>query len=155
MWLIGCLNTSKIEQSWECTFLKLYDYEAKVKVKKNSSLVFRTTSYHSWSIQHEPHRLCSAVARCQILGGHTVNRDVGYGVHSYINLKILGGHVPVCPPYKYGPELLFIHQNPKHIQVTNCEHATIGAWPLDPGPLIIGRFCLWVQKYDVNGFKIC
>ena len=45
----------------------------------------------------------SAVARCQILGGHTVNRDVGYGVHSYINLKILGGHVPVCPPYEYGP----------------------------------------------------
>ena len=47
--------------------------------------------------------LCSAVARCQILGGHTVNRDVGYGVHSYINLKILGWHVPVCPPYEYGP----------------------------------------------------
>ena len=46
----------------------------------------------------------SAVARCQILGGHTVNRDVGYGVHSYINLKILGGHVPVCPPYEYGPD---------------------------------------------------
>ena len=45
----------------------------------------------------------SAVARCQILGGHTVNRDVGYGVHSYINLKILGGHVPVCRPYEYGP----------------------------------------------------
>ena len=37
------------------------------------------------------------------MGGHTVNRDVGYGVHSYINLKILGGHVPVCPPYEYGP----------------------------------------------------
>ena len=49
--------------------------------------------------------LGSAVARCQILGGHTVNRDVGYGVHSYINLKILGGHVPVCPPYEYGPEV--------------------------------------------------
>ena len=47
--------------------------------------------------------LGSAVARCQILGGHTVNRDVGYGVHSYINLKILGGHVPVCPTYKYCP----------------------------------------------------
>ena len=47
--------------------------------------------------------LGSAVVRCQILGGHTVNRDVGYGVHSYINLKILGGHVPVCPPYEYGP----------------------------------------------------
>lgn len=45
----------------------------------------------------------SAVARCQILGGHTVNRDVGYGVQNYINLKILGGHVPVCPPYEYGP----------------------------------------------------
>ena len=44
--------------------------------------------------------LGSAVVRCQILGGHTVNRDVGYGVHSYINLKILGGHVPVCPPYR-------------------------------------------------------
>ena len=40
------------------------------------------------------------------MGGHTVNRDVGYGVHSYINLKILGGHVPVCPPYEYGPETL-------------------------------------------------
>ena len=40
--------------------------------------------------------MSSAVARCQILGGHTVNRDVGYGVHSYINLKILGGQVPVC-----------------------------------------------------------
>ena len=38
------------------------------------------------------------------MGGHTVNRDVGYGVHSYINLKILGGHVPVCPPYEYGPD---------------------------------------------------
>ena len=24
-------------------------------------------------------------------------------VHSYINHKILGGHVPVCPPYEYGP----------------------------------------------------
>ena len=45
----------------------------------------------------------SAVARCQILGGHTVNRDVGYGVHSYINLKILGGHIPMCPLYKYSP----------------------------------------------------
>ena len=39
------------------------------------------------------------------MGGHTVNRDVGYGVHSYINLKILGGHVPVCPLYEYGPEV--------------------------------------------------
>ena len=46
---------------------------------------------------------CSAVARCQILGGHTVNRGVGYGVHSYINLEILGGHVPVCPAYEYDP----------------------------------------------------
>ena len=46
----------------------------------------------------------SVVARYQILGGHTVNRGVGYGVHNYINLKILGGHVPVCPPYEYGPE---------------------------------------------------
>ena len=26
------------------------------------------------------------------------------GVHSYINLKILGGHVPVCPLYRYGPD---------------------------------------------------
>ena len=51
--------------------------------------------------------LGSAVVRCQILGGHTVNRDVGYGVHSYINLKILGGHVPVCPPYEYGPAIYF------------------------------------------------
>ena len=50
--------------------------------------------------------LGSAVVRCQILGGHTVNRDVGYGVHSYINLKILGGHVPVRPPYRYGPTIL-------------------------------------------------
>lgn len=25
------------------------------------------------------------------------------GVHSYINLKILGGHVPVCPSYRYDP----------------------------------------------------
>ena len=25
------------------------------------------------------------------------------GVHNYINLKILGGHMPVCPPYEYGP----------------------------------------------------
>ena len=25
------------------------------------------------------------------------------GLRSYINLKILGGHVPVCPPYRYGP----------------------------------------------------
>ena len=39
------------------------------------------------------------------MGGHTVNRDVVYGVHSYINLKILGGHVPECPPYEYGPDL--------------------------------------------------
>ena len=46
--------------------------------------------------------LGSAVVRCQILGGHTVNRDVGYGVHSCINLKILGGYVPVCQPYEYG-----------------------------------------------------
>ena len=23
MWLVGCPNPSKIEQSWECTFLKL------------------------------------------------------------------------------------------------------------------------------------
>ena len=45
----------------------------------------------------------SAIGRCQILGGHTVNRDIRYWVYSYINLKILGGHVPVCPPYEYGP----------------------------------------------------
>ena len=50
--------------------------------------------------------LGSAVVRCQILGGHTVNRDIIYGVHSYINIKILGGHVPVCPPYEYGPAML-------------------------------------------------
>ena len=36
----------------------------------------------------------SGVARYQILGGHTVNRDVRYGVHSNINLKIMGGHMP-------------------------------------------------------------
>ena len=47
--------------------------------------------------------LPSAVARYQILGGHTVNRGIEYDVHHYVNLKILGGHVPVCPPYEYGP----------------------------------------------------
>ena len=25
------------------------------------------------------------------------------GVHRYINLKTLGGHVPVCPQHSYGP----------------------------------------------------
>ena len=42
------------------------------------------------------------------MGGHTGNRDVGYGVHSYINFKMLGGHVPVCPPYEYGPDITMV-----------------------------------------------
>ena len=64
----------------------------------------------------------SAVARCQILGGHTVNRDVGYGVHSYINLKILGGHVPVCPPYEYGTVYSYL------LSELNCQSKSLFDW---------------------------
>ena len=45
------------------------------------------------------------------MGGHTINRDDRYGVHIYINLMILGGDVPVCPPYEYGPGVLGFEVN--------------------------------------------
>ena len=53
------------------------------------------------------------------MGGHTVNRAVGYGVHSYINLKILGGHVPVCPPYEYGPDAVHVHRMSFYLLIEN------------------------------------
>ena len=47
---------------------------------------------------------CNAVAMYQILGvGTELTGASKLGLHSYINLKILGGHVPVCPLYEYGP----------------------------------------------------
>ena len=42
MWLEGCPNPNKMEQSWECTFLKLfkYTYEDKMSIKKR---------FHHWT----------------------------------------------------------------------------------------------------------
>ena len=37
MWLVGCSNPSKIEQSWECTFLKLSTH---VNTKWASKIIF-------------------------------------------------------------------------------------------------------------------
>ena len=36
------------------------------------------------------------IARYQLLGGHSINRGGGTGVHSYTNLKILGSSLAQC-----------------------------------------------------------
>ena len=48
-----------------------------------------------------------AVGRYEILGRHTVHSAQKKWDHNYYFLKILGGHVPLCHPCSYGPELWY------------------------------------------------
>ena len=38
MWLVGCLNPYKMEQSWECTFLKLFTH-MKTKLDEKNFII--------------------------------------------------------------------------------------------------------------------